>query len=134
MKPTLVEPLIAKPNSIDDLLKPRWLGYVYQVTLTIFICLQLKFAKFLFQRNPDLNIVQLLAFRSMIAFGIFLYIIRGNIWTIIFWSIPRKLIPLLALKIAAGLIYQICINIAAKSLPLVYVALSQNLGPLLTAI
>jgi drug/metabolite transporter (DMT)-like permease len=49
-------------------------------------------------------------------------------------SLERKLVPQLMLRVSIGLVMLVCIYTSVKYLPLVYVSLSSNLGPLVTAI
>jgi drug/metabolite transporter (DMT)-like permease len=107
----------------EGFLKPRWMGYVYYVTLTFFICLQLLFAKFLFQRNAGLIVTHVLTYRNFITVACYTFLIRNKIRDTLVTSLKRELIPFLILRICAGTCFQICVFYSAKYLPLVYVGL-----------
>ena len=51
-----------------------------------------------------------------------------------FRGVKRSQIGTLAVRVLLGLLFLVCMYTSAKSLPLVYVALCQNLSPLLTAV
>lgn len=49
-------------------------------------------------------------------------------------SIEKKLVPQLLLRVSIGLLMLVCIYTSVKYLPLVFVSLSSNMGPLVTAL
>ena len=52
----------------------------------------------------------------------------------LYTSIERKLLPQLILRVTIALTMLVCIYTSVKYLPLVYVSLSSNMGPLVTAL
>lgn len=77
---------------------------------------------------------QLLFLRSCASAIIFLGLLNKNIGDYMYRKIPRKLVTLLALRVASGIGFLVCIYTAAKALPLITVTLVQNLSPLVTAV
>ena len=57
-----------------------------------------------------------------------------NIKYYMYSSIEKRLVGHLAARVIQGVIMLVCIYTSVKYLPLVYTALTSNLGPLLTAL
>ena len=98
------------------------------------ICLQQLQGKLLFTRTPNLNPTQLLFMRSIVTACIFLGLMNTQIKYYLYTSIERKLLSQLTLRVTIALTMLVCIYTSVKYLPLVYVSLSSNLGPLVTAL
>ena len=74
-------------------------------------------------------------FLRSISAAIFLLILSNKKAGFYLYSgIPKQHVPLMILRIAIGIVFLACIYTSAKYLPLVIVALCQNLSPLLTAV
>ena len=113
---------------------PRWYGYIYHFLSVLMICLQHLQGKLLFTRSPNLNLTQLLFMRSIVNACINLGQMNSQIKYCMYTSIERNLLPQLALRVTFGLAMIVCVYTSVKFLPLVYVSLSSNLGPLLVAL
>jgi drug/metabolite transporter (DMT)-like permease len=72
--------------------------------------------------------------RSVVTAGIFLALMNVQIKYYMYSSIERKHVPQLMMRVSIGLLMLVCIYTSVKYLPLVYVALSSNMGPLVTAL
>jgi drug/metabolite transporter (DMT)-like permease len=72
--------------------------------------------------------------RSIVTACIFLGLMNTQIKYYLYTSIERKLLSQLTLRVTIALTMLVCIYTSVKYLPLVYVSLSSNLGPLVTAL
>jgi drug/metabolite transporter (DMT)-like permease len=72
--------------------------------------------------------------RSIVTACIFLGLMNTQIKYYLYTSIERKLLSQLTLRVTIALTMLVCIFTSVKYLPLVYVSLSSNLGPLVTAL
>lgn len=113
---------------------PRWMGYVYQVVTVLLTCCQHILSKVLFEKIPTLTPTHLLFFQSLISSAIFTVLLNKEISHYLYHAIQRKHYIWLALRILQGLIMLGCVYTSVRYLPLVYVALVSNLGPLFTAL
>ncbi len=90
--------------------------------------------KYLYLRNPNLNPFQLLLVSQMICAIIFSAIMNVNVKYYMYECIDRKVMPLFFTRIGCNILIMISVYTAIKGLPPVYVALTSNFGPLLTAL
>ena len=91
-------------------------------------------SKILFLGHADLGVMEMLFIRGLIVL-VFMAFLIGNQWRYILWdSIPRKMIAPLLIRCMSGLFAFFCISTAIKNLPIVLVALFQNMMPLFTSL
>ena len=89
-------------------------------------------SKLMFSRNPDMCPNELLFLSALISSAIFTLIMNKRIGYYIYHSVKRDQFGILSIRVLLGLLMLICIYTSVKHLPLVYVSLVSNLGPLLT--
>lgn len=90
--------------------------------------------KFLFSRTPEMTPTQLLFLRSFISSLIFLCLMGNKTKFYLVDSIDHKHYMSIVWRVLNGILMLVCVYTSVKYLPLVYISLSQNLSPLLTAV
>lgn len=86
-------------------------------------------SKLLYVSHSDLGVMEMLFMRGVIVLLFLVVLIRGRFKLILF-SVPRKMIFPLFVRVNTGLFAFFCMNQAIKHLPLVLVALFTNTMPL----
>ena len=130
----LKEPLLPKPDPQELPPNRPCLGYLFQLLFMLQLCFQQFLSKYLFTRHPSLDPTQLLFLRSAISSLVFLGLMNKDFAQYMWKSIPREQYPNLAFRVAQSSLFLICLFTCVKYLPLVYISLSNQLGPLFTAV
>ncbi|TNV77029.1 hypothetical protein FGO68_gene5292 [Halteria grandinella] len=138
MQSDLKEPLLpttqSKHPKIDPegFRTPRWLGYVFQLTFVLQVCFQEILSKIAYQRNPDMAVPQLLFFIGIGSSLTFIILMGRDLK--VYLSVERGYILSIFLRIALSMMLLGCVYTSVKYLPLIYIALSVNLNPIITVI
>lgn len=135
----LSEPLLGGKEKIskkdaDGFLTPRWHGYVYQFLVYFTVTINQTAGKYLFLRNPNLNPFQLLLVGQALTALIFSVVMNVNFKHYMYDCIDRKVFPLFLARVGCQILMLVCVYTAILGLPPVYVALTSNFSPLLTAL
>jgi drug/metabolite transporter (DMT)-like permease len=110
------------------------MGYIYMFLFVFQICLQQLLGKFLFTRTPSMTPTQLLFMRSVTSATIFCFLMRFDFKYYLYTIIEKKDFKNIMLRVSTSLLMLVCVYTSVKYLPLVYVSISSNFGPLLTAV
>jgi drug/metabolite transporter (DMT)-like permease len=90
-------------------------------------------AKIIFLRNPGVNSNLILFYRQTIESIFFLILLNKKAKNVLFESVPRRLIPVLFIRVIQGILTAYCVFKAVQNLPLVLVSLIGNTQPIVTA-
>ncbi|TNV77077.1 hypothetical protein FGO68_gene5109 [Halteria grandinella] len=134
LKQSEQQPIQGKQRDSEGFRTPRWYGYFYQLSFVLQICFQEMLGKVLFARTPDMTPSHMLFLRSFASTILFFMLMGSQTKYYLVSSIDKSYYSSILMRVLVGILLLICVYTSIKYLPLVYIALSQNMSPLLTAL
>lgn len=109
-------------------------GMIYYIVYTILYSLCFLCAKYLYDRNPDLNPFQMLMLRSGFALLFQLIIVNKELKKAVWDGVDKKSAGPLVFRSIQGTMTNIINYSVTKYLPLTMIAIVNNMGPLVTLV
>ena len=109
-------------------------GMLYYIVYTILYSLCFLCAKYLYDRNPDLNPFQMLMLRSGFALLFQLVIVNKELKKAVWDGVDKKSAGPLVFRSIQGTMTNIINYSVTKYLPLTMIAIVNNMGPLVTLV